>query len=183
MKIQWRFLLPLGHLAIDCLLLLTWVLQSDARFRPHAERHPVRFERVLFQEGEGIEFNPRYDVVAAPTFAALALGCAPAILISQWLRPEAHIQTRAKRWDPIWFGIHEAVAFAIWFSLGYLCDTGKVRAIKALAGFMLARIAFTLFPEVGSRLEAFFWLGFLVWAMVMSGGWIVRRVRAGTMIG
>jgi hypothetical protein len=181
MKTQWRFLLPLGHLAIDCLLLFTWVWQSDARFRPHAERQQVRFERVLFQEDGLIDFDPRYDV-PAPRFDALALGCAPAILISQWLRPEAHLQTRFKRWDPIWFGIHEAVAFAIWFGLGYLCDTGKIRVIKALAGFMIARTAFVLFPEVGARLEAFFWLVFSVWALVMGGRWIVRRVVAAMII-
>ena len=107
MKLRWRVVLPFGHLAVDCLLLVLWLWHAPSLFRPKADASPWRIESVfLFQESESIPFDPKF-IVPPAEFLLLASGTLPAALVSGAVRPEAHIVTSAKLWDPIWFLIHE----------------------------------------------------------------------------
>ncbi|MCU1234098.1 MAG: hypothetical protein JWP63_2065, partial [Candidatus Solibacter sp.] len=64
----------------------------------------------------------------------------PAGLISISLRPQSAIITDGKRWDPLWFALHEVLAFACWFLLGRWADVGRPRLGKALAGYLAVRL-------------------------------------------
>src|SRR5579884_2781952 len=95
------------------------------------------------------------------------------MLVSAAVRPEAHIITPSKLWDPVWFTLHETVSFLLWFGIGIAIDSGLTRIRKAMLAYLGIRFAFavvlTLSPVagVGWRVEVLFWLAFVVYAIII----------------
>jgi hypothetical protein len=140
-------------------------------------------EQALFFQGEApIAFTPEFILPPAETLF-LASGNLPALLVSLTVRPEALRVTPAKRWDPIWFAIHEAVSFLLWFVVGILLDRGLLRISKLMAAYIVVRFGFAAFllvhgvAEIGWRVEVLAWWAFVVYGIVLALRWILSRAR------
>ena len=127
-----RWLLPIGHLLIDCVVSAVWVWHSQAiSTRRKAEIPSSQLVRpVLFQEAGAPGWDFRYDAPPAPESVFLILGNLPASAISLTLRPPRH--RGIDKWDPAWYSLHEAVAFPFWFLPGLAADVGFLRIGKWL---------------------------------------------------
>jgi hypothetical protein len=134
---------------------------------------------LLLQESGTVGWDPR-TLPPPPESIFLVSGTLPAGLVSTSIRTEAHIQTRGRLWDPIWFLIHEATAFLFWFALGIWLDWGHPRLGEVMLTYLAIRFALGLsnlalgIAEVGWRIQFLFWLGFTLLAIVLALHWLVR---------
>jgi hypothetical protein len=96
-RVKFRWILPIGHLVIDCILLGALIVYSNS----HAYRGDSGSSRtlILVQESGSVEWDPR--TMGPPgSFSAIISGNLPAGLVSVFLRPEAGIVGGRRRWDP-----------------------------------------------------------------------------------
>jgi hypothetical protein len=170
----YRWLLPFGHLLIDTILLLSWIASLPTpRHGTYFPRNPT-VSPVLLQEGV-VEFDP-HDIPPHPVFMFLGSGNLPALAVSANVRPDLRLSNR--KWDPVWFVIHEFVSLPIWLFIGEWCNSGKPRARRvmmiflisrfALAGIIFTRIVSHLtgvmnLAEIGIRGQALFWLAMILY--------------------
>ncbi|MBZ5575983.1 MAG: hypothetical protein LAP40_05425 [Acidobacteriia bacterium] len=184
MSLPKRILLPAGHLLVDCIVLLLWLWHSNTLYRPKADSSVPQIEPVLLLQEGSIAFDPKFFDPPAE-FSFVALGNVPAMLISGTARPEAHIVTRAKHWDPVWFGIHEVASSLLWLGIGVLIDSGRLRMGRLMMTYLVARFSFVpllLLRRVagtGWRWEMIFWLALVVYGVVVIGFKLVSKTRLG----
>jgi hypothetical protein len=183
MKFRWRIVLSFGNLAVDCLVLVLWLFHAPSLYRPKADASPWRIEPVLlFQEGGSFVFDPK-SIEPPAEFLLLASGSVPAMLVSGALRPEAHILTLARLWDPVWFLIHETISFLLWFGIGALIDSGLMRIKKTMMAYLVTRFGFAVLltwhrvADVGWRVEVLFWLAFVVYAVIIWLRWAFSKLH------
>ncbi|HTR34428.1 MAG TPA: hypothetical protein VMH80_00905 [Bryobacteraceae bacterium] len=179
-----RWLLPLGHLFVDTLVLALWIGQGHQLLGPKKTalfHQPFATDVLFLQESGVVSFDVRY-VDPSPNFLFLTAGNIPAAFVSASFRPRAHIQTGTKLWDPAWFLIHESVSCLLWFLVAVWTENGRARANGVMLGYLAARIGaapFQLFPivaEVGWKLEVFFWLALATYVVALAIGWSFGRV-------
>jgi len=183
MNLRCRIVLPFAHLSVDCVILVLWLWHAHALYRPKADLFPSRTEPVLFfQEGGSVAFDPKF--ISPPAeFLLLASGTLPAMLVSGTVRPEAHILTPTKLWDPAWFLIHETVAFLLWFAIGVSLDTGLLRIRNLMMVYLATRFGFAVFllahgvAAVGWRIEVLSWLAFGVYMVVVCLRWALSKTH------
>ena len=176
--------MPLGHLAVDCLILGLWLWHASAIYRSNVDSLRYRAEPALFfQEGGGsVAFNPRFPPPAE--FLFLASGNPLALFVSGALRPEAGVLTPAKLWDPVWFLIHEGVSFLFWFGVGALLDYGLLRIKRLMTIYLVTRIGFAAcllvrgVAGIGWRVEVLSWMAFGVYAIVAGLCWLFSKARS-----
>jgi hypothetical protein len=183
-RIRYRYLLPLGHLLVDLIVLSHFIWQGHLWQRDRCRQSPVVRNVAFAQEG-AVPWSPVYVCFAhSPDFDFLVTGTLPAGLISFAVRPEARWHNCARLWDPLWFSIHESIALLFWFLLGGWLDSPGAPLRKLLGGYLLLR--FALIPlcwlpawsEAGAPLQMLFWLMFLICALVRGSLWLLRRLRA-----
>ncbi len=137
---------------------------------------------MFLQEG-AIGFAPRFDVRPPAELLLLACGNLPAMAVSVALRPDGQRPTPAKLWDPVWFSIHEAVSFLLWFALGAWLDSGVLRIRKLMVAYLAARFTFAAFlawrgvAEIGRHIEVLCWLAFGVYVVVVGLNWVASKIR------
>lgn len=175
--------MPFGHLAVDCIMLAIWLWHAHSLYQRKTDYLPSRIEPVLFfQEGGSVTFDPRF-IDPPAEFLLLASGTLPAMLISGVVRPEAHILTPSKLWDPVWFSVHEIVSFGVWFVVGVLLDSGLLRITRLMAAYLAVRFGFAVLltvhgvAQIGWRIEVLAWLAFGVYAIVVGLRWALTRAR------
>jgi len=176
--VKWRWLLPLGHAVVDCTLLVALIAWPDRPFwRENGALHPpAAIQAALFlQEGGSVE----WDLTTLPPpgpFILIMSGNPPAGLASSILRPQAGVVRRGHRWDPIWFLVHEAVAFPCWYLLGVWVDAGRFRLGKVMTAFLAWRVLIVFIGayEVGWRVQVMFWWGFTLWLAWLGLSHLVR---------
>src|SRR5215471_4360226 len=184
--IRYRWLLPIGHLIVDVVMLAILIAHARAFYgndrAQHAPQPAIRW--VLLQEGTTVEWDPQY-LPPPRDFVLLAAGNLPAALVSCSLRPSAHFRTRRHLWDPAWFLIHQAISFPIWFLLGLGIDSERVRIRRVMLAFLSARALFALMAlvstnasEIVGKCETFFWLAFGAWSIVWCIICGAARLRA-----
>jgi hypothetical protein len=175
-RVKFRWLLPLGHALIDCILALAWIKFSDSLFRREAlaTPPPATIQAALLQEGN-FDWVPVYDSIPGP-FLVLASGTLPAGLLSDVFCPGAGLTRPGQRWRPIWFLLNEAFALACWWLIGRRADTGHLWMGRVMLAYLAARslIALTGIYEVGWRIEVLFWWCFALWLLAVG---IARSVR------
>jgi hypothetical protein len=179
MRVKFRWLLPIAHALIDCVLLVSLIRHADHLLRHKAanQRPSANVQPALLQEGGSVEWIPMYDSPPGP-FLVLMSGDLPAGLLSGILRPGAYVVNRVQRWDPIWFFMHEAFSFACWYLIGRWADTGRLQLGWVMIGYVVARllVALTGLYDVGWRAEVLFWLCFALWVLGLG---LSRAVRVG----
>src|SRR5580658_4099888 len=128
---RYRWLLPIGHLLIDGLILLMWIWHSTVILhnqKSSSVSPPVVTAGLSLQDDSGAAWDPQHIDYAPPgEVLFLSLGNLPAGIIASIAMPEAHVQTRRKLWDPIWFLILEATSFPFWFVIGAWLESGRLR--------------------------------------------------------
>jgi hypothetical protein len=182
-RLRYRYLLPLGHLLVDVIVLSHFIWQGyewqrDACGMPSAVRAVPSS-----QEGK-----VGWDVYSGPPMdlAFLAVGTPPAGLISCAARPGALIQDCNRVWDPVWFAIHVVIALLFWLLVGAWQDSPTARFRKLMGVYLAIRLAFSPLcwrwdvALMGTRVEVLFWLAFTVFALVQGCLWLLRRLRART---
>ena len=97
-------------------------------------------------------------------FLLLASGSITAGIFSSWIRPEAPRQIRHKLWDPIWFGIHEAIALPLWFIFGWAMPG------KAMRRYLAARAGFTVIGISWGGWSLFIFLQTVFWICLVCYG-------------
>jgi len=177
-RVKFRWLLPIAHACIDCVLLIALIAYTGRAFRHEKSnmRRTAGIQTVLLQEGGSVEWEPKYDVSFPGSFMAIVSGNLPAGLISGLVRPHAGLFTHRQSWDPTWFLIHEALAVSSWYLIGIWVDRGRRRLGMIMIGFLAARflIALTGSYDIGWRTQVFFWLGFVLWLVAFSSPFIIR---------
>jgi hypothetical protein len=183
MKLRWRIVLPFGHLTVDCVVLVLWLWHAHSLYRPKADLIPSRIEPVLLlQERGSVAFDPKF-ISPSAEFLLLASGTLPAMLVSGTVRPEAHIPTPKKLWDPVWFLIHEIVSFLLWFAVGVALESGLLRIRKLMAAYLAVRFGFAALlmvhgvADIGWRIEVLSWLAFGVYAIVVFLRWVFSKIH------
>jgi hypothetical protein len=175
-----RWLLPIGNLVIDSIVLALWIWHADGLLMHHHRsglRSSVHKPIVFLQET--VTFDVR-DIEPDPVFLFLISGNVPAALVSASARPHAHLQTRAKLWDPIWFAIHESISFLVWWLIGMLLDLGRFHLKKTILGFLAARLVvvrllvWSWVTRLAGVLEIIFWLVLAIYAIVWIVRWLFR---------
>jgi hypothetical protein len=170
----YRWLLPAGHLVIDCLVLALWVWHAEMVDRERPTFHAAAVVRpVLLQEGGGPVFH---DVYRHPPqeFGFMVLGTLPVGIVSIAIRPQAVSQSARQGWDPIWFLVHQGLSFPWWLLIGVLVDTGRWPLKKLMTSYLIARVSFAtliLVPGIarlGTLAELLFWFGLGSWAAVAA---------------
>lgn len=175
-RVRFRWLLPLAHALIDCVLFFAWIESSDAQLRRRTQYVPsVALQPVLLQEDGSVEWVPMYDSFPGP-FLVLSAGTLPAGLASDILFPRAGLSGR--QWHPAWFTANEILAFAFWYLVGRWADTSRVYMGRVMVAYVVARslLALTRFYEVGWRIEVLFWLCFALWLLGLG---VSRSVKLG----
>ena len=185
MNLRWRIVLPFAHLSVDCVILVLWLWHASPLYHPKAHSFPSPVAPVLFfQEDGSITFEPKF-MSPPEEFLLLTSGTLPATFVSGTLRPEAHILTPTKPWDRIWFLIHEAVSFLIWFVIGVSLDTGLLRLRKPVIVYLATRFGFAVFlsahgvAAIGWRIEVVSWLTFGVYLIVVCLRWAFSKAHLG----
>jgi hypothetical protein len=177
-RVKLRWLLPLGHTLIDCILLFSFIAYSNRQFRgERGALYPsAAIEAVLFlQEGGPVAWDPVTSTPPGP-FMLITSGNLPAGLVSDILRPHAWIVRRGHRWDRIWFLLQEAFAFSCWYFIGVWIDAGHSRLGKVMIAYLALRflIALTGVYDVGWRVQVLFWLGFTLWVAGLVSSRLIR---------
>ncbi|MGO9093981.1 MAG: hypothetical protein ACLQGV_02050 [Bryobacteraceae bacterium] len=190
-RIRYRYLLPLGHLLVDVIVLshIMWHTHQALRF----ERGPCGPRYVITQTLPYLlEPEVEWSFVAWWTetsldYRSLALGTLPAGLISFAVRPEAEVPYCDRLLDPVWFSIHESIALFFWFLVGWKLDSSAARLRKLLVAYLGLRFAFALLgwltpvaAQIGLVIELLFWLGLTVLALVYGCLRLLRRLRTRT---
>ena len=174
-RLRYRYLLPLGHMLVDVILLghFIWVGHRSLRGACDA---PAKEAAVGWNRGRVFDVQPW-------EFTFLASGTAPAGLISHAARPDADVQNCYHLWDPVWFSIHESVALLFWFLVGTWQDSPTARHRKLLGvylgfRFVSAALCWTVaMASLGSRVQILFWYVFCICALVLGVGWLLHRLR------
>jgi hypothetical protein len=184
-RIRFRWLLPLGHAAVDLVLLAAWISYGASLIRQEKLRSSATIRLISFQDDSSVGWEPRPPPPPPPKFALLITGTLPAGVVSMSLRPEAWYITRHKLWDPVWLLIHEAVAIPFWFLMGLWIDTGRSRLRKVMLYYLIGRAGLGLLvlgpwtaPNFGILLQGLFWLGLGVYGFGCGVQSIVRGVDA-----
>src|SRR5882724_2959933 len=140
----YRWLLPAGHLLIDCLVLALWVWHAEMVDRERPTFHAAAVVRpVLLQEGGGgVGFDLRTTYQPPQEFGFLVFGTLPVGLVSIAIRPKAVSQSARQGWDPIWFLVHQGLSFPWWLLIGVLVDTGRWPLRKLMTSYLIARVSF-----------------------------------------
>ena len=182
MTFRWRIVLPLGHFVVDCLILALWLWQAQSLYRPKAVLPARGVEPVFFlQEGGSVQWNPIFH--PPDEYLLLAAGTFPALLISAAIRPQWHLMTPAKLWDPIWFVVHESASVLIWFVIGRLLDSGFLRIRRLMVVYFAGRLGLALLlttpyvAHIGWRILVLFWLGFCGYLIFSCVRWAVSKAR------
>ena len=109
-RLRYRWLLPFGHLLVDVIVLSHFIWQGH-QWQRDLCRPPVIRTEVPASEGT-VMWDPRYFWWRPPQdFVFLVAGTLPVGLISGVVRPRAILQDCDRLWDPLWFSIHEGIAF------------------------------------------------------------------------
>lgn len=172
-NVRYRWVLPIGHTAIDLMLLAFWFWygQTMLRNQKHASHSSV------FLQEQAVNFDIAVDAIP-PKFVLLATGNWPAGAVAMSLRPRAYKSRSGHLWDPIWLLIHEAIAIPFWFLIGMWVDKGRPQLGKLMLIYLLARCVFGALdaayglPQVGILVQMFFWF-WLTWSLISHG---VRRI-------
>jgi hypothetical protein len=177
-RVKWRWLLPLGHLAVDLILLVALIAYSNRVFRGRTgvpSSSVTTNSVLLLQEGGSIEWDPRTSIPPGP-FSLIITGNLPAGIIAGSLRPDAGYIGRRQRWDPVWFLLHEALAFLCWAVIGGWVDAGHSRLRTLMIGFLAVRLLAAVLraPELGWHVQALFWMVGILW---LAGVAVTRLVR------
>jgi hypothetical protein len=181
-RIRYRWLLPIGHLLIDTLVLVLCLWHSQTvlhRSRSYSLGKSGLTKAVMLQEAGA----PGWDFRNAPVpeeYAFLRVGNLPALIVSSIARPKAFNQIRSTLWDPWWFLIHELVSFAVWFGLGRAADfTGQrprtmLWQFLALRGALAPFVTLPIIARLGVLLEGIFWLGVVIYLVARIFRWCYR---------
>jgi hypothetical protein len=160
-----RWLLPFGHLIVDGIALVIWIVQANSVLvhRPKTSFRLAEGKPVLLLQDKVVAFDVR-ESSPDGVFLFLTAGDLLAGSCSIAARPRAHLQTRGKLWDPVWFVIHEALSFAFWFWIGFLLDIGRLQLKTVMLVFLAARLFCLPFlnrfwlARAAGNLEVWFWL-------------------------
>jgi hypothetical protein len=187
-RLRDRWLLPLGHLLVDVIVLSHFIWQGHlVRW---TQKHPWCAPPVVQTQApaqeSGVGWGPMSDGGAEEPwdFIFVLSGTLPAGLISHAARPEASLQDCARLWDPVWFSIHESIALLFWFLVGAWQESPTARLRELLAAYLWLRIALAPLcwlkglSSLGSGVEVLFWLVFCICALVQGCPWLLRRFRA-----
>jgi hypothetical protein len=167
-RIQFRWVLPIFHLAMDLILVTVMVLAANSE--PELKR--------MIRSGQ-----PVMDTPPCPACRLLAASTPPAsIIASQFTKGASEeIGWRSIGWW--WLGLFEAVAIPFWFLFGWLADRGQV-AIRRWS-LPLVAIRILAIPLLGSgyrgagwSLEVLFWLAAVLYVMGASLWWMAQRMRS-----
>jgi hypothetical protein len=182
-RIPFRWLLPLGHLLIDCAALALLIWHTYALFgkmKADAAVGVVRPVALLQEAGApGWEFSHREP---SPEFVFLDAGNPLATIVTSLTRPRAYIPTRKQPWDPFWFLIQESVSFPIWFLVGMWAERGHPRLQEWGKGYLIFRafcvvlLTTAATAQIGSRLAIFFWLAVVLYVIAKFLGWTARNL-------
>jgi hypothetical protein len=170
---RYRWLLPAGHLLIDGLILAVFIAHAHRETARGSRPQPRRTIEVV-QEGSTVSWDPATLPIPAH-FVLLATGNMPAAWVSLTLRPEAHVQSRTKLWDPVWFLIHESISFPVWFLAGFWIDSARSPIKRVMQFYLAARAGFAALALVpgaartAGTMQIAFWLGLAI----IGIGWIV----------
>jgi hypothetical protein len=180
MRVKWRWVLPLGHALIDCILLIALIAYSHRVYRGETRDipAPTPIRPALFlQESGSVDWDPRTSNPPGPVLL-ITTGDFPAGLLAGVLRPNAGDVGRRQPWDPIWFLLHEAFSFPCWYFIGAWIDAGRVRLGKFMIAYAAVRLVLALagFYEVGWRIQILFWMGLAFW---LAGLGLSRLIRVG----
>lgn len=181
---QNRWLLPIGHLLVDCVVSVLWLWHSHLMETRRKAEIPLNqmLRPVLLQEAGAPGWDFRYDATPAPESDFLISENLIASVVSLEVRPPR--RHSLDRWDPVWYSFHESVAFACWFLLGFAADVGFLRIGKWLrvhlwlcaAGVLLAA------TDVGGRIAAIagflFWIWLSLYVVVRVCAWGWKRLRS-----
>jgi hypothetical protein len=130
MRLRHRWLLPLGHLAVDVIVLVLWLWHADTiRHRMKAFPAGVVLKPVMMQEAgaPGWDFR-RFSPPDEAMF--LGLGSAPAFMVTSIAGPDFYPRKSRRMWDPRWFLIQELVSFPVWLAIGAYADRGSRKFAK-----------------------------------------------------
>ena len=181
---RYRTLLPIGHTAVDLLLLAAWIWHAAVVLNPpKATSHGYGNALAASAREESIGWEPTRYGPPEPRFALILTGTVPAGIISSAVRPEAGWQTRHRLWDPLWFLVHEAVAIPFWFLTGVWLDRGRSRLGATMQAYLACRIALALLNLAGNAfggsLQVFFWFGLAGYGVLRASRWLLGTARAG----
>jgi len=178
-RLKLRWVLPVGHAVIDCILLFALIAYSQRMFPKKSEFHSsaVIQAALLLQEGDSVEWDPRTLPTPGP-FSLIMTGNLPAALASNVLRPEAGMLSRKRQWDPVWFALQEALSFLCWYLIGAWADGGHPRLGKVVLAFLAGRFLLAVVGvyEIGWRIQILFWLGCGVCSACVGLSLLVRGV-------
>jgi hypothetical protein len=166
--IQFRWALPMFHLAVD--LTLVAFMVAAANSEPELQR--------MIRSGQMV-----IDTPPCPACRLLAASTPPAsIIASQFVTGGSE----EIGWRPIgwrWFGLFEAVAIPFWFLLGWLAEHARagilwwcliLTAIRILALPLL----WSRYRGAGWSLEVLFWLGATIYTISASLWWLAERMQS-----
>lgn len=179
-RLRYRWLLPLGHLLVDVIVLSHFIWQGHQWQRNLCRQRPVVHTESSTQQGA---VGWVVDVPPPEDFRSVLFGTLPAGLISWEARPRAYIQYCDQLWDPVWFSIHEGVALLFWFLLGGWLDSPGAPLRKLLGVYLALRLATAPLcwlrglSSVARGVELLFWLVFFICALVQGAWWLLRRLR------
>jgi hypothetical protein len=176
-RVKWRWLLPLGHLLVDCVLLVALIAHSNHLLRRDkgALHRPTHIQSALFLQ-EGIPFEPTNIRLSGPSLL-ITSGNLPAGIVSEFLRPpHDRIVRSGQRLDGVWFLLHESCAFVCWHFIGVWVDVGRMRLRWVMIGYLAMRLllALTGAYEVGMRIQVLFWFCFMFYLIFVGTSLLVR---------
>lgn len=178
---RFLWLLPIGHLVIDSIVLSLWIWHANGLLAHpnHSRLRPSMARPALFLQETAVSFDVR-SIEPDPVFLFLIAGNMPAAIVSASARPHANLQTRKKLWDPTWFLIHESMSFVVWWLIGMQLDLGRFHLKKTTAGFLATRLVFvpllvwSWVARLAEVIEIIFWLILAIYAIVWIMHWLFR---------